>query len=217
MRAIQWMIPGRRRLAHLEQSLRGIAESARRETELHRFTPRLARLWTAFCDQAENTVYQLIIRNDDGRLDWGLRKHRSKVDYAQLVAIYWWMLLYQLVLFRNRGLYGYFPSEELPIFSDAAHSFLQREFRNLPGSVPLPEPWDEQWLRKHTLESALEIYNLVYDRLGLDNDLSRRIGRVSHFTTATETAYDRLAGSRAPTGELVAGAGQAERPTGRVN
>jgi len=111
------------------------------------------------------------------------------------VAIYWWILLYQLVLFRNRGLYGYFPVEELPIFSDAAHSFLQREFSNLPGSVPLPEPWDENWIRKYTLESALGIYHLVYDRLGQDNDLSRRIGRVSQFTTATETAYDRLAGS----------------------
>ncbi len=103
------MIPGRRHRAYLELSISGIAESARRETELHSFTPRLARLWSALCDQAENTVYQLIIRNDDGRLDWGLKKHRSKVDYAQLVAIYWWILLYQLVLFRNRGLYGYFP------------------------------------------------------------------------------------------------------------
>ena len=193
MSALQWMVPGRQRRARLELSIGRVAESARRETQLHSFGPRLARLWSAFCDQAEHTVYQLIIRNDDGRLDWGLKRHRRKIDYPRLVAIYWWMLLYQLVLFRNRGLDGYFPNEELPIFSDAAHSFLQREFSRLPTPVQLPGPWDERWLRQYTLESALGIYNQVYGVLGLHNDLNRRIGHVSHFTTATEAAYDRLA------------------------
>ena len=103
------------------------------------------------------------------------------------------MLLYELVLFRNRGLVGYTPDEDLPIFSDAALSFLQREFSGLPATAQLPGPWDEQWLRQYTLESAMGIYNQVYQLLGLRNDLNRRIGHVSHFTTATETAYDRIA------------------------
>ena len=193
MSGLRWMIPGRRRRAELELNISEVAESARRETQLHGFGPRLTRLWWAFCDQAENTVYRLIIRDDDGRLDWGLKGHRGKIDYPRLVAVYWWMLLFQLVLFRNRGLDGYTPDEDLPIFSDAAHSFLQREFSRLPTPVPLPGPWDERWLRQYTLESALGIYNQVYQLLGLNNDLNRRISHVSGFTTASETAYDRLA------------------------
>jgi len=193
MSGFQWIIPGRRRRADLELNISRVAESARRETQLHGFGSRLARLWMAFCDEAENTVYQLIIRNDDGHLDWGLKGHLGKIDYPRLVAVYWWMLLFQLVLFRNRGLDGYTPDEDLPIFSDAAHSFLQREFSGLPTPVPLPGPWDERWLRQYTLESALGIYNQVYQLLGLNNDLNRRISHVSRFTTASETAYDRLA------------------------
>ena len=193
MSALRWLIPRRRRRAYLEHFIASAAESARRETQIHGFGPRLSRLWAAICDQAETTVYELFVGNDDKHLDWGLKRHRGRVDYPRLVAIYWWMLLYQLVLFRNRGLDGYFPSEELTIFSDAAHSFLQREFTRLPTPVQLPGPWDERWLRQYTLESALGIYNQVYGVLGLYNDLNRRITQVSHFTTATETAYDRLA------------------------
>ena len=193
MNVLQWMIPGRRRRANLELNIGRVVESARRETQLHGFGPRLTRLWWALCDQAENTVYQLIVENDDGRLDWGLKERRRKVDYTRLVAVYWWMLLYQLVLFRNRGLEGYTPDEDLPILNDAAHSFLQREFSRLAAPSNLPVPWDERWLRQSTLESALGVYNQVYQLLGLSNDLNRRIGHVSHFTTATETAYDRLA------------------------
>ena len=88
MRVLEWMIPGRRRLADLELNINRVAESARRETLLHGFGPRLTRLWWALCDLAENTVYQLIVRNDDGRLDWGLKAHRGKVDYPRLVAVY---------------------------------------------------------------------------------------------------------------------------------
>ena len=191
---LQWMIPGRRHRAYLEISIGKLAASARRETQLHGFGPRLNTLWVALCEGAENTIYQLIIRNDDGRLDWGLRGHRRKVDYPRLVAIYWWMLLYQLVLFRNRGRYGYIPDEELPKLSDAAYSFLQREFSRLSTLVRQPGPWDERLLQQYPLESALGVYNQVYQILGLNNDLNRRIGHVSHFTAATEAAYDRLAG-----------------------
>jgi hypothetical protein len=93
MSALVWMIPGRRRLAGLEinmtVSITRVAESAPRETLLHGFGPRLTSLWWMLCDQAENTVYRLVVRNDDGHLNWGLKGHRGKVDSPRLVAVYW--------------------------------------------------------------------------------------------------------------------------------
>jgi hypothetical protein len=193
MNVLKWIIPGRRRQARLARNIMGLAESARREVQLHGFEPARARLWLAFCDQAENTVYQLIIRSDDCRLDWGLRPHRNRVDYPHLVSIFWWMLLYQFVVFRNRRQGDNTPFQELLVFGDAANSFLQRELSRLQSPAQLPDPWDERWHRQHTMESALGMYNRVYQVLGLSNDLNSRIAHVSGFVSATETAYDRLA------------------------
>ena len=139
------IVPGRKRRTDLGLTIGQLADSARRETELHRLDQRQAALWLALCTGAERIVRQLIVRSDDERIDWGLKRHRAKVDYPRLVAIYWWMLLYQLVLFRNRGLDGYAPDEEMPTLHDLARSFLEREYTKISTLAEPPGPWDDRW------------------------------------------------------------------------
>ena len=49
----------------------------------------------------------LVLGSTSDPLDWGLKSHRSRVSEPALIHIYWWMILYQLVIFRTHGLSNY--------------------------------------------------------------------------------------------------------------
>ena len=151
-----------------------------------------AALWSACCDGAADTVAQLFVQNPDKSLDWGLKRHRKRLNEQRLAAIYWWMLLYQLVLFRNRGIDGYDRIEDFHALSAAADE-LMAEFVSLPhiGAVS-PGPWQQHWQRQVALEAALDIYNRVMETLGIRINTEARVMQVSLFTSATERRFNTI-------------------------
>ena len=151
-----------------------------------------AALWMACCDGAADTVSQLFVQNADRMLEWGLKRHRKRLNAQRLAAIYWWMLLYELVMFRNRGMDGYDRVEDFEALSSIAED-LMAELVSLPHiSAVNPGPWQEHWKRQVSLEAALDIYNSVTDALALRINTETRIMRVSLFTSTTERRFDTV-------------------------
>ena len=153
---------------------------------------RLNALWAACCDGAADTVAQLFVENTERTLDWGLKRHRKRLNGQRLAAIYWWMLLYQLVLFRNRGINGYDKIQDFDALRDTAAD-LMAELVRLPhiGAVD-PGPWQEHWHRQVALEAALDMYNSVMDALSIRINIEARVMSVSLFTSTTEQRFNTV-------------------------
>ncbi len=184
-------LPGRRkRRRNLELSIDGVADVARARTG--GLDSHDARLWNMLCDASRQTLHQLLIRNDDPLMDWGLKPHIKRIDDRNLVILFWWMVLYQLVLFKTRGLEGYDPADAAGRMYDQSRSFITAEFERLGAGARPPASWADDWERQFPLESTMAMYNSVYNLLGLRGDLTVRIEHVSHFATITERAYDQL-------------------------
>ncbi len=181
----------------LGQSIEGVAGVARSRADVDGLDTSRARLWNMLCDASGQTLHQLLVKNDDRRLDWGLKKHTKRVSDPVLVVLFWWMLLYQIVVFKNRGLEGYSPVDEVEPMYEVARRFVEAEFARMEVETDPPGPWSENWRRHYPIESAMEFYNATYSMLNLSNNLTLRIEHVSHFATLTEQAYDRLAGETA--------------------
>ena len=185
------LIPGRRRRRrNLELSIDGITEVARSNAQV--LDSRGAALWNILCDASRETLRQLLINNDDELLDWNLKKHIKRVNDFNLVIFFWWMLLYQIVIFKTRGLAGYDPANDAGRMHEVSLIFVTAELQKMGRSSGPPASWADDWERQFPLESAMSMYNSVYNLLGLSGDLTARVQHVSHFTTITEKAYDRL-------------------------
>ena len=191
------MFMPRQRRRKLGQSIEGVAGVARSRAEADGLDASKARLWNMLCDASGQTLQQLLVKNDDRRLDWGLKKHAKRISDPVLVVLFWWMLLYQIVVFKNRGLEGYTPDDEIEPMYEVARRFVEAEFARMEVETDPPGPWAEQWRRQYPIESAMEFYNSTYSMLNLSNNLTLRIEHVSHFATLTEQAYDRLAAETA--------------------
>lgn len=144
------------------------------------------------CDASRDTLKQLLISNDDELLDWGLKKSIKRVDDFNLAIFFWWMLIYKLVIFKTRGFDGYDPDEDAAPIYNLSIQFITSELHKLGRGAGPPASWADDWERQFPLESAMSMYNSVYNLLRLSGDLTIRIQHVSHFTTITEKAYDRL-------------------------
>ena len=191
MGIVDWILRGGAR-RNLGLSIDGVAQVARATAETEGLDAQRTRLWNILCDSSRQTLHQLLIKNDDSRMDWGLKRHVRRVDDYRLVVLFWWMLLYQIVLFKNRGMGGFRPEDEDGPMRDVAQSFIETELARLGVGSDAPGPWAENRSRQFTLESAMTLYNRTYNLLGIQGDATRRIDHVSHFTTITERAYDRL-------------------------
>ena len=185
------LIPGRAR-RNLALSIDGVADVARNGAASEGLDSADARLWALLCEASRQTLRQLFVKNDDNRLDWGLKKRAGRIDDTALVVFFWWMLLYQLTLFKTRGLEGYDPAADAGPMHDLSREFITAELSKMGKGVGPPASWADDWERQFPLESAMAMYNSVYNLLGLSGDLTIRIQHVSHFTTITEKAYDRL-------------------------
>ena len=190
MALLDWVVPGRSK-NRLRQGLGELVEAAHRHAESRGMPVERARLWKRLTEAAAETVLQVFVKPDDRRIDLALRAHRGKVKAPELLIIYWWMILYQLVLFKNRGLDGYSKDEDFPALAEFAREFVD-EF-SAPFGFEVPGPWEERWRFNVGLEAALGIYNSIYRLLRLRNDFEKRITRVSLYTKVTEQAYDRMA------------------------
>ena len=153
---------------------------------------RLAALWTGCCEGAADTVLQLFVQNPDKSLDWGLKRHRKRLNEQRLAAIYWWMLLYQLVLFRNRGIDGYDRIEDFGELREAADRLINEFVRLAHIGAANPGPWQEHWQRQVALEAALDVYNSVMETLALRINTEARVMQVSLFTSATERRFNTV-------------------------
>ena len=150
---------------------------------------RLVPLWNGCCEGAADTVEQLFVQNTDRSLDWGLKRQRKRLNGQRLAAIYWWMLLYQLVIFRSRGIDGFDRMKDFDLLRDAANGLIA-EFAQLPQiNAVNPGPWQEHWQRQVALEAALDMYNSVMATLALRINSEERVMQVSLFTSATENRF----------------------------
>lgn len=174
----------------LRRSIVELAEVARQEAARQELSPKTAALWEALCGGAHDVLSQLLVRNTIKQMDWGLKSHRGRVSQPRLVIMYWWMLLYQLVLFKNRGAEGYSAEEHFPLLYGVAQRFVERAASSTRSNGVAPDPWEERWSSRVTLEASLSLYNRTIQLLGLYNDTNLMINRVSLFTTAAERAYD---------------------------
>ena len=94
-------LTGGKRRANVEVTIREMAESARLQPSIQHFHSSQAALWNTFCEGAEDIVWQLVVKNVDKRMDWGLKSKLRKFDEERLLTIYWWMLLYHLILLKH--------------------------------------------------------------------------------------------------------------------
>ncbi|MDA0769954.1 MAG: hypothetical protein BZY79_01980 [SAR202 cluster bacterium Casp-Chloro-G4] len=191
MSILDIFIPGRVK-ANLSSNLADLKGVAISHSQRDDLTDQRKALWDACCDGAADLVTQMFIRNSDKHLDWGLKGHRRKLDQPRLAAIYWWMLLYQLVILRNRGLGGLEGYDKDAEFEGLCHTAF--DFREAVAKSPNVAahdaiPWEQNWEKQVPLEAALGLYNRVMLVLGLHVDLDARISRVSLFTSASEKAY----------------------------
>ncbi len=183
-------LTGGKRRANVEATIREMAESARLQPSIQHFHSSQAALWNTFCEGAEDIVWQLVVKNLDKRMDWGLKSKLRKFDEERLLMIYWWMLLYHLILLKHGGVGGRKTPDDFAALEGAATDFVRSHARRTSTGIEAPRPWDERWNHQFTLESAMGIYNGVYEMLGLFNDLTKRVNHVSEFTTATERGFD---------------------------
>ena len=153
---------GRKSQGGIGAMIRELNESALREPKIQDLSAATAVVWNTLCDGATDTLSQLVVRNSNDRLDWGLKRHRRSISHDQLLSMYWWMLLYQLLLLQHRGLDGRTTKDDLLLLEVTAHQFLGRHVTEF--SFPTkPNPWSKQWNRQFALEAAMEIYNGVYE------------------------------------------------------
>ena len=188
---LDWLLPGGGMKAELSVSIGELTDAARRESERQGMPPRRALIWDALCGEASGLLNQLLIRNTIKEIDWGLKGRTSTVTQPRLLVLYWWMLLYQLVLFRNRGIDGYTTvGEDFSELSKAAHTWVDYLVSVSEVGLSVPGPWEDRWHTQVSLEAALSLYNRVAVLLEMNIDPNARVLKVSHFTTATERAYN---------------------------
>ena len=183
-------LTGGKRRTNVEATIREMAESARLQPSIQHFHSSRAALWNTFCEGTEDIVWQLVVKNSDKRVDWGLKSKLRNFDEERLLTIYWWMLLYHLILLKHRGVGGRKTLDDFAARKGAATDFARSHAKRISTGIEAPRSWDERWNHQFTLESAMSIYNGVYEMLGLFNDLTKRINRVSEFTAATERGFD---------------------------
>ena len=157
-------------------------------------TPKQAVLWRELCAAAADNAAQILVRRGAGALDWGLRSRANRVNRNRLAGIYWLFIVYQLTIFRSRGIDGYDKSSDYDALAAAADALIARiaaQAQTAPPDAPPRAPWQAaQWRNQVPLEAALDIYNRVMQIVGVPLNPEARIYRVSVFTTATERDFD---------------------------
>jgi len=189
MAILDALVPGRAK-ANTRQAIAELNDLARKEAERQSLSPATAMLWNFICDGASDLMLQLFVANEDKTVDWKLKGRNGRLKPPRLVAIFWWMVLFQLVLFKKRGAEGYEVEDEFSALHSTAQRFL-KSISSVDGYGEAdPGHWDAGWASQVPLEAALGLYNHIMQILGLRIDLQQRINRVSLFTSASERAYD---------------------------
>lgn len=189
MSLLDRLVPGKLK-SNLKLSIGEIGYLARLEVERQEIAPNTSLLWHPLCDATEDVLTQLLIDNTNKQFDWGLRGHRHRVNKPRLAVIYWWLLMYQMVVFKNRGIDGLSASQELEGLIVTSDNFIQYIAQHPEYRFAVPEPWESQWSSQVCLVASMGVYNKVMQILGLPINLDQRILNVSQFTSATERAFD---------------------------
>ena len=98
--------------------------------------------------------------------------------------------MYEIVVFRNRGVDGLAIHDEVEELIATSHRFIQYIAQRPDYGFTVPGLWDSRWSNQVSLEASMGVYNSIMQMLGLTVDLDQRILSVSLFTSATERAFD---------------------------
>jgi hypothetical protein len=188
---LEWIIPGLLK-RNCRRAIHNLALLARYESQRQQLPPMRAVLWETLSGAAAGFIQQLFVHNPDPWLDWGLKKNRRRLSKQAICHIYFWMVLYQLVLFRTYGVEGYSTEEEFSALCIVAQQFIEYVTSAKEISVELPRPWDEAWDTQGPDEAATGLYKSVLEGLGLPDKTEKRMIQVALFTTESHRLYDLI-------------------------
>lgn len=167
------------------------AESLRQELPRNRDI-----LWEALTGSASGLLQQLLVQNVHPSLDWGLKKHRRRVGMQDLMHIYYWMILYVLLLFRENGLEGYSANDEFRalVGSSQAYAKQLRSWWNAMLRKPMVilEPWDERWESQSSEEAAMGLHDSIMGLLGISYGSFDTLKHAVGLNVAANDAWDGL-------------------------
>ncbi|MBI3965542.1 MAG: hypothetical protein HY329_07900 [Chloroflexi bacterium] len=123
-------------------------------------SPKDAPLWKALVDASAATLHQLLVDNADRDLDWGLKRHRRRLNQAELLVLSYWMTLYYLKLFRQRGLRGYITPQAFRVLHRIADGWAAWVANDL--NVAVPQAWSATWLSDEEATAARALYEAVH-------------------------------------------------------
>ena len=190
MAILERIIPGLLK-RNLRSAIHNLAELGRYDSHRQKLPARRAVLWETLSGAAAGIMQQLFIHNSDPWLDWGLKTQRRRVSQRALIAIYSWMVLYQLLLFRTHGLEGYKTEEEFLELKEVAQRFFQYVASAPEVRVEAPQPWNESWEAQSPEEAALGIYSGTMEALSLSDEVEEREPRAELFKTeAYHSVYE---------------------------
>jgi hypothetical protein len=183
------LVPGRVK-SNLREEIERIDNIGKAEVQRKELHFATALLWQSMCDSARGTMHNWFIDVAEKEMDWGLTKKRTRVGGVRLAVIYWWLLLYHLVMFKNRGVNGVPSDEMFRELRDIASEFVEHLGSPSLYNFVSPGAWDSNWESQVSLEATLGMYNRIMQLVGAQVDLDQRIYRVSLFTTAMERAFE---------------------------
>ena len=189
MSLLDRLMPGKLK-SDLKLSIEEVGTLARLEIERQELSPNTSILWQPLCDATEDILRQLVVDNTNKQLDWGLKGKRHRINRPRLAVICWWLLMHQIVIFKNRGVEGLLIDNEVEGLIATSHGFIQYIAQRPDYGFTVPGLWDSRWSNQVSLEASMGVYNSIMQMLGLTVDLDQRILSVSLFTSATERAFD---------------------------
>lgn len=191
MALLEWVIPGLLK-RNCRRAIHNLALLARYESQRQQLPLRRAILWEALSGAAAGCMQQLFVHNLNPWLDWGLKENRRRLSKQTIVHIYWWMVLYQLVLFRTYGLEGYATDDEFSALCIVAHQFTEYVTSVKEINVELPCAWHKAWNTQSPEEAAAGLYRSVMEALGLPDKAKEKLLRAALFSTESHRIYDSV-------------------------
>ena len=191
MALLEWIVPTLLK-RNIKKGIHNLSLLALCESQRQRLPSRRAILWETLSGAAAGVMQQLFVENPNPAIDWGLKGNRRRLNQEAIIHIYYWMVLYQLVLFRTYGLEGYATDDEFSALCIVAHQFTEYVTSVKEINVELPCAWHKAWNTQSPEEAAAGLYRSVMEALGLPDKAKEKLLRAALFSTESHRIYDSV-------------------------
>lgn len=191
MALLEWIVP-RLRKRNIRRAFHNVVILARYESLRQALPPRTAVLWETLSGVAGGVLQQLFVDNPNPGMDWGLKQYRRRLTSPLVGQIFWWMILYLFVVFRERGLEGYKTQEEFDALRDTAHRFIEWLCSQPEIRRDIPPLWDESWEQQNEIGATMKLYDAVLTALDVPIEPEKRAVQVARFSAQTPLLYSMI-------------------------